>query len=204
MRSVLLTLALVVAACASGADADVDPGCEPGDLDCAVLVEADLEEIFGEDVDVARQPTTQLGDGVDWCDTIVPSPVERFDQGFAATSTVDGVTVAISSSVLRFDGADAELTMDVLAELRQGCSWTEGEVEFRFLDELDVAGFGDEAIGMLVRAAVSGAEDNAELVVVRQGELLSLVGLFPAQASPVVWDALGRRMEDRLLAVLEP
>ncbi len=198
MRRVLALLVLVCAACAGGADATDDISCEPDDLACGLLDEADLEQLLGEDIDVTRQPSTQLGDAVDWCDTIVPTPVERFDQGFAATSSVDGVTVAMSSTILRFQGSDAELTMEILRSLRQGCSWTEGDVEFRYLDELDVAGFGDEAVGMLVRSAVAGVEDNAEIIVVRQGDVLSQVGVFPAQASPVLWDGLGRRMEDRL------
>ena len=198
MRRVLVLVVLLCAACAGGADATSSDLCESGDLACGVLDEADLAELFGEDVEVVSQAVAQLGESVDWCDTIVPSPVERFDQGFAVTSDVDGVTVAVSSTILRFDGADAELTMEVLGALRQGCSWTEGTAEFRFLDDLDVAGFGDEAAGLLVRSVVGATEDNAEVIVIRQGDVISQVGLFPAQASPVLWDALGRRMEDRL------
>ncbi|MEO1062559.1 MAG: hypothetical protein AAFZ07_14175 [Actinomycetota bacterium] len=201
MRRVLLLVALVASACSGGADAATDELCEEGDLACAILDEADLRDVFGDEVEVERAVTVQLGTSVDWCDALVPSPVERVDLGYTATSGTNGVTVAVTSSVLRYEGADAEVTTEVLTSLRQGCSWTEGDVEFRVLDEIDVAGFGDEAVGLLIRAAAGEVEDNAEIIVIRRGDVLSQVGLFPAQDSPVLWDALGRRMDDRLRGV---
>jgi hypothetical protein len=194
-------LLVVLSACSGGADAASSDLCEPDDLRCGLLDAADLEEVFGDDIDVSSQPTTQLGEAVDWCDALVPATIERFDQGYAATSLTNGVTVAVSTSTLRFDGADAKVTTEVLTSLRQGCAWTEGAVEFRFLDQIDVAGFGDEAVGLLVRAVVGDVEDNAEVIVVRRGSILSQVGLFPAQESPVLWDALARRMDERLSGV---
>ncbi|MEM9034419.1 MAG: hypothetical protein AAGD18_07495 [Actinomycetota bacterium] len=205
MRRLLLLGVLLLAACSSGAEAGDDelpPECAEGGLLCLLLDEADLAEVFGDDVTIEGQPATQLGATVSWCDRPLPTPVERIDRAFTASSTTNGVTVAVTSTGLRYDGADAEVTVTALRELRQGCSWQEGDATFRFLDHIDVADFGDEAIGLLMRVELDGVSDNTELVFVRHGTFLAQAGFFPAQDSPVLWDAVARRLDERLIALL--
>lgn len=202
MRSWLLVGVALLVACSSGADAadeaDESVGCDDGGLGCVLIDEDDLAEAFGEEVTISPLQTAQLGATVSWCDRPMPAPVERLDRGYGAESQINGVTVALTSTALRYDGADAEVTMTVLSELRQGCSWQEGQATFRFLDHLDVADFGNDTIGLLMQVELGGEQDNAELVVVRSGSVLSQVGLFPAQDAPALWDALARRIDERL------
>ncbi len=208
---VLIVVVILVGAAAAiggGGDADADadtdpdvsPGCEGGGLDCALIDTADLVDVLGEEVEVGELAATRASGGTRWCDRPVPAPSEHADAAHRVTGTDGGleVTVAVTSTVMRFQGADAALAVEAVRGLRQGCDWTDGAVTYRHLDALDVAGFGDEAEGALVRIEAASGEDNAELLYVRRGDLVAQLTLFPAQDDPSLWDALLRRADERL------